>query len=119
MRRKWIPVTVAVALAVVAIGAVALRLRHHEPAPARAAGAISLPVDSGFATLTGTIRAQHVVTFGAHCGRRGASAGSAPRRGERTEAPGYRLPAGVRYRQRRRRPASQHGPVGNARGGRL
>ena len=66
MRGKWIPVSVAVALAAVAIGAVALRFRNRAPAaPARAAGAVSLPAISGLNTLTGTIRAQHVVTFGA------------------------------------------------------
>jgi HlyD family secretion protein len=65
MRRKWISVSAAVALASVAAGTVALRLRHRPSAPLRAAGAVSLPADTGIVTLTGTIRAQHVVTFGA------------------------------------------------------
>jgi multidrug resistance efflux pump len=55
-----------VALACVAAGAVAWRLRHRAPAaPLRAAGAVVLPADTGIVTLTGTIRAQHVVSFGA------------------------------------------------------
>jgi multidrug resistance efflux pump len=42
-----------------------LRLRHPAPAaPVRAAGAVSLPADTGIVTLSGTIRAQHVVNFG-------------------------------------------------------
>jgi multidrug resistance efflux pump len=65
MRRKWIAVSVAVALACLAVGGVALWLRHRAPAaPVRAAGAVSLPAGTGIVTLTGTIRAQHVVTFG-------------------------------------------------------
>ena len=56
---------------------------------------------------------------GAHGGRRSAPARSAPRGGGRTQAAGHRLPAGFRYRQWRRRPARQRGPVGNPRGGRL
>jgi multidrug resistance efflux pump len=44
---------------------VALRLRHRAPVAAgRTAGAVALPVDTGILTLTGTLRAQHVVTFG-------------------------------------------------------
>jgi multidrug resistance efflux pump len=65
MQRKWILVSAAVALACLAAGAVALRLRHRAAErPLRAAGAVTLPADTGIVTLTGTIRAQHVVTFG-------------------------------------------------------
>jgi HlyD family secretion protein len=65
MRRKWIAVCAALALIGVAGGAVAWRLRRHAPAaPVRGAGAVSIPVDTGIVTLTGTIRAQHVVNFG-------------------------------------------------------
>jgi multidrug resistance efflux pump len=63
--RKWIAVFAVVALALAAGGAVAWRLRHRAPeAPVRAGGAAALPADTGIVTLTGTVRAQHVVTFG-------------------------------------------------------
>ena len=66
MRRKWILVFVVVALVLGAGTAVAWRLRHRAPAaPLRGAGAVSLPADTGIVTVTGSIRAQHVVAFGA------------------------------------------------------
>ena len=65
MRRKWIAACAAVALVLAAGGAVAWRVRHKATAaPVRAAGAVSLPADTGILTLTGTVRAQHVVNFG-------------------------------------------------------
>jgi multidrug resistance efflux pump len=66
MRRKSAVVFVLVAAVCLAVaGAVGWRLRHRAPeAPVRGAGAASLPSDTGIVTLTGSIRAQHVVTFG-------------------------------------------------------
>ena len=66
MGRKWIAASAAVALLLVAAGATAWWLRHRAPAAAlRAAGAVELPADTGIVTLTGSIRAQHVMAFGA------------------------------------------------------
>ncbi len=65
MRRKWALVSAAVVVAGVVFGTVALLRRNRAAAPpARAAGAVSLPAVAGL-TLTGTIRPQHVVNFGA------------------------------------------------------
>jgi len=63
--RKWIAACAALALVVAAGAAVAWRLRHPAASAAvRTAGAVSLPVDTGIVTLTGTVRAQHVMNFG-------------------------------------------------------
>ncbi|HUP05118.1 MAG TPA: hypothetical protein VMU19_14075 [Bryobacteraceae bacterium] len=65
MARKWIAGGAALVVIAAAGGGIAWRLRHRAPqGPARAAGAVALPVDTGIVTLTGTIRAQHVVNFG-------------------------------------------------------
>jgi multidrug resistance efflux pump len=66
MQRKWVLVPLAVVVAGVAIGAVAMLRRNRAAAPpVRAAGAVSLSASLSGLTLTGTIRAQHVVNFGA------------------------------------------------------
>jgi multidrug efflux pump subunit AcrA (membrane-fusion protein) len=65
MRRKWLAAVVIVLFLCLAAGAVVWRLRHRPlQSPIRAAGAASLPVDTGIVTISGTVRAQHVVTFG-------------------------------------------------------
>lgn len=65
MPRKWLVAGLTVLLLCLAAAGVAWRLRHRPPqAPVRAAGAAALPVDTGIVTLTGSIRAQHVVTVG-------------------------------------------------------
>jgi multidrug resistance efflux pump len=67
MRRKWALVSVAaIVVAGAAGGGVALLRRNRAAAPPiRAAGAVSLPSMAAGLTLTGTIRAQNVLNFGA------------------------------------------------------
>jgi len=67
MRRKWALLSVAaVVVAGIAAGGVALLRRNRAAAPpARSSGAVSLPASAAGLTLTGTIRAQNVVNFGA------------------------------------------------------
>ena len=67
MRRKWALVLVAavVVAGAAAVGVALLRRNRAAAAPVRAAGAVSLPTSAVGLTLTGTIRAQNVVNFGA------------------------------------------------------
>jgi multidrug resistance efflux pump len=65
MKRKWLAASMAVLLVCLAAGAVTWRLRHRAPqGPVRSAGAVSLPADTGIVTISGSLRAQHVVNFG-------------------------------------------------------
>ena len=65
MRGKWLIISVLAVAAGVGGGALAMRLRRPAPQPVRPAAAAAALIASNEATLSGTIRPQHVTNVGA------------------------------------------------------